>query len=126
MTPDHLDRVFGRGRLKMVTGEHVEVFREAVAAGERRRYTKRFLKTRQGDFGQWTEREWRVRPRDQEKDSGMIEHLQNAFRASLRPRVIKRGPEIQPQHCQSENDCADKKTVAAGIACSEEQHGRGD
>jgi len=68
----------------------------------------------------WTEREWRVRPRDQEKDGGMIEQLQNAFRARLRPRVVKRGAEIQPQHCQSENDCADKKTVAAGIACSEE------
>ena len=65
-------------------------------------------------------------PRDQEKDSGMIEHLQNAFRARLRPRVVKRGPEIQPQHCQSENDCADKKTVAAGIACREEQHWSGD
>ena len=32
MTPEQIDRVFGRGRLKMVTGEHVEVFREAVAA----------------------------------------------------------------------------------------------
>ena len=31
MTPEQIDRVFGRGRLKMVTGEHVEVFREAVA-----------------------------------------------------------------------------------------------
>ena len=30
MTPEQIDRVFGRGRLKMVTGEHVEVFREAV------------------------------------------------------------------------------------------------
>ena len=29
-------------------------------AGERRRYTKRFLDTRDGDFGQWTEREWRI------------------------------------------------------------------
>src|SRR5207302_9485096 len=60
MTPEQIDRVFGRGRLKMVTGEHVEVFREAVAPGERRRYTKRFLNTREGDFGQWTEREWRI------------------------------------------------------------------
>ena len=32
MTPEQIDRVFGRGRLRMVTGEHVEVFREAVAA----------------------------------------------------------------------------------------------
>ena len=45
MTPEQIDRVFGRGRLKMATGEHVEVFREAVAPGERRRYTKRFLAT---------------------------------------------------------------------------------
>ena len=60
MTPEQIDRVFGRGRLKMVTGEHVEVYREAVAPGERRCYTKRFLNTREGDFGQWTEREWRI------------------------------------------------------------------
>jgi hypothetical protein len=60
MTPEQIDRVFGRGRLKMVTGEHVEVFREAVAPGERRRYTKRFLSTQEGDYGQWTEREWRI------------------------------------------------------------------
>jgi hypothetical protein len=60
MTPEQIDRVFGRGRLKMVTGEHVEVYREAVAPGERRRYTKRFLNTPEGDFAQWTEREWRI------------------------------------------------------------------
>jgi serine/threonine protein kinase len=60
MTPEQIDRVFGRGRLKMATGDHVEVFREAAARGERRRYTKRFLKTPEGDFGQWTEREWRI------------------------------------------------------------------
>ena len=51
MTPGQIDRVFGRGRLKMVTGEHVEVYREAVGPGERRRYTKRFLNTPDGDFG---------------------------------------------------------------------------
>ena len=34
----------------MVTGEHVEVFREAALPGERRRYTKRFLATAGGDF----------------------------------------------------------------------------
>ena len=45
MTAEHIERVFGRGRLKMTTGEHVEVFREAVAPGDRRRYTKRFLAT---------------------------------------------------------------------------------
>jgi hypothetical protein len=60
MTPEQIDRVFGRGRLKMVTGEHVEVFREAAEAGSRRRYTKRFLTTVDADFGQWTEREWRI------------------------------------------------------------------
>ena len=51
MTPEQIERVFGRGRLKMATGEHVEVFREAIVPGERRRYTKRFLTTRDGDFG---------------------------------------------------------------------------
>ena len=60
MNAEQIERVFGRGRLKMVTGEHVEVFREGVARGERRRYTKRFLNTQEGDFGQWTEREWRI------------------------------------------------------------------
>jgi len=60
MTAEHIERVFGRGRLKMATGEHVEVFREAVAPGDRRRYTKRFLATDEADFGIWTEREWRI------------------------------------------------------------------
>ena len=60
MTPEQIDRVFGRGRLKMVTGEHVEVFREAVISGERRRYTKRFLNSTDGDFAHWTEREWKI------------------------------------------------------------------
>ncbi|NUZ07975.1 hypothetical protein [Piscinibacter koreensis] len=60
MNPADIDRVFGRGRLRMATGEHVEVFREAAAPGERRRYTKRFLATPNGDFRPWTEREWRI------------------------------------------------------------------
>jgi len=37
MTPADVDRVFGRGLVKMVTGEHVEVYREAALPGERRR-----------------------------------------------------------------------------------------
>ncbi len=60
MTPHEIEQVFGRDRLKMATGEHVEVFREAMVPGERRRYTKRFLATQDGDFGPWTEREWRI------------------------------------------------------------------
>jgi hypothetical protein len=60
MNAADIDRVFGRGRLKMVTGEHVEVFREESQPGERRRYTKRFLRTSEGDFRHWTEREWRI------------------------------------------------------------------
>ena len=60
MKPADIDRVFGRGRLRMVTGAHVEVFREESLPGERRRYTKRFLATAAGDFRQWTEREWRI------------------------------------------------------------------
>jgi len=60
MKPADIDRVFGRGRLRMVTGDHVEVFREQAAPGERRRYTKRFLATAAGDFSEWTGREWRI------------------------------------------------------------------
>ena len=60
MTPGDIDRVLGRSRLRMVTGDHVEVFREETGPGERRRYTKRFLSTTAGDFRHWTEREWRI------------------------------------------------------------------
>ncbi|HLL12831.1 MAG TPA: hypothetical protein VK570_17345, partial [Rubrivivax sp.] len=60
MTPASIDRVFGTSRLKMVTGQYVDVYREAAAPGERRRYTKRFLNTKEGDFSEWTEREWRI------------------------------------------------------------------
>jgi hypothetical protein len=60
MTPAEIDRVFGRARLRMTTGEHVEVFREEAREGEERRYTKRFLETASGDFRPWTEREWRI------------------------------------------------------------------
>ena len=60
MTPAEIDRVFGRGRLRMTTGEHVEVFREEARDGEERRYSKRFLDTAGGDFRPWTEREWRI------------------------------------------------------------------
>jgi len=60
MTPAEIDRVFGRARLRMITGEHVEVFREEAREGEERRYTKRFLETASGDFRPWTEREWRI------------------------------------------------------------------
>jgi serine/threonine protein phosphatase PrpC len=37
MKQEQIERVFGARTLKMATGEHVEVFREAVAPGERRR-----------------------------------------------------------------------------------------
>ena len=60
MSPDSIERVFGRRRLQMVTGEHVEVFREEALPGERRRYTKRFLSSMGADFRHWTEREWRI------------------------------------------------------------------
>jgi hypothetical protein len=60
MTPSDIDRVFGRSRLRIVTGNHVEVFRESSLPGERRRYTKRFLATPEADFREWTEREWRI------------------------------------------------------------------
>lgn len=60
MSPRDIDRVFGRDRLRMRTGAHVEVFRAAAGPGERRCYTKRFLATDAGDLREWTEREWRI------------------------------------------------------------------
>ena len=60
MTPADVERVFGRSRLQIATGRHVEVFREVARSGEERRYTKRFLETDCVDFRPWTEREYRV------------------------------------------------------------------
>jgi len=60
MTPADVERVFGRSRLQIATGHHVEVFREVALHGEERRYTKRFLETDTVDFRPWTEREYRV------------------------------------------------------------------
>ncbi|HJV70483.1 MAG TPA: hypothetical protein VJ693_15100 [Ideonella sp.] len=60
MNRSDIDLVFGRGRLRMVTGHHVEVFREESRPGERRRYSKRFLATDAGDLRHWTEREERI------------------------------------------------------------------
>jgi hypothetical protein len=60
MTDEAIERVFGRGRQKMATGDHVEVYREALVPGHRRRYTKRFVATDGADFRQWTDREWRI------------------------------------------------------------------
>jgi hypothetical protein len=60
MTPADVERVFGRSRLQIPTGHHVEVFREVARSGEERRYTKRFLQTDSVDFRPWTEREYRV------------------------------------------------------------------
>ena len=83
MTPEQIDRVFGRGRLKMTTGEHVEVFREAAAPGQRRRYTKRFLNTQDGDFGHWTEREWRILARLIGHGIGCVPEVVQFDRAAL-------------------------------------------
>ncbi len=60
MTPADVERVFGKSRIQIPTGRHVEVFREVARSGEERRYTKRFLRTPDVDFRPWTEREWRV------------------------------------------------------------------
>lgn len=60
MSPEDIERVFGRDRLRMTTGRHVEVFRERADPGDRRCYTKRFLSTNDGDYREWTEREWRI------------------------------------------------------------------
>ena len=91
MTSIDLDRVFGHGRLRMVTGEHVEVFREEAAAGERRRYTKRFLCTTEGDFRHWTEREWRILAR-------LVGHGAAAVPEVLR---FERGTRGQPSMVQT-------------------------
>ena len=61
MTPADIDRVFGRGRLRMVTGDHVEVFREAVAAGRAAALHQALPgHRRRATSAQWTEREWRI------------------------------------------------------------------
>ena len=56
MTPEQIERVFGLGRLKMATGEHVEVFREAVAPGERRRRTCADANGHAGEAGMTSDR----------------------------------------------------------------------
>jgi len=85
-----LDRVFGRGRLQMVTGEHVEVFREPAAPGERRRYTKRFLATAAGDFRHWTEREWRILARLVGHGIGPVPDVVQFDRGSAdRPAIVQ-------------------------------------
>ena len=81
MTPADIDRVFGRGRLRMVTGDHVEVFREESQPGERRRYTKRFLATPAGDF-RAVDRARVAHPRA----PGRPRHRAGARRGPLRPR----------------------------------------
>ena len=61
MTPDQIDRVFGRGRLKMVTGDHVEVFREASLPGRAAPLHQALpRRPRPATSAQWTEREWRI------------------------------------------------------------------
>ncbi|MEO8312631.1 MAG: hypothetical protein ABI520_15795 [Caldimonas sp.] len=60
MTPADVERVFGKSRMQIPAGRHVEVFREEARSGEERRYTKRFLRTPDVDFRLWTERECRV------------------------------------------------------------------
>ena len=60
MIPADRDPVFGRGPLRVATGDHVEVWREAAARGDRCRYSKRYLQTALADYRPWTERERRV------------------------------------------------------------------
>src|SRR4051812_37177439 len=60
MNSSDIDTVFGRGRLRVPTGEHSEVIREESQPRETRRYSKRFLVTGAGDFRHWTEREGRI------------------------------------------------------------------
>jgi hypothetical protein len=60
MSQPPLEQLFGRSRVQIATPSYVEVFREAAAVGERRRYDKRFLATREGDFRPFVARESRV------------------------------------------------------------------
>jgi hypothetical protein len=60
MNASPLEILFGRSRLDVSTGRHAQVIREAAAPGERRRFTKRFLATPDGDFRHWTGREARI------------------------------------------------------------------
>lgn len=90
MTPDNIERVFGRGRLQMVTGEHVEVFREEALPGERRRYTKRFLSSMGADFRHWTEREWRILARLVGHGIGPVPDVVQFDRGALgRPALVQ-------------------------------------
>jgi hypothetical protein len=90
MSPDNIERVFGRGRLQMVTGEHVEVFREEALPGERRRYTKRFLSSMGADFRHWTEREWRILARLVGHGIGPVPDVVQFDRGALgRPALVQ-------------------------------------
>jgi hypothetical protein len=90
MTSNDLDRVFGRGRLRMVTGDHVEVYREPSSPGERRRYTKRFLATHAGDFRPWTEREWRILARLVGHGIGVVPEVARFDRGSAgQPAIVQ-------------------------------------
>lgn len=53
--------------------------------------------------------ERRVRPGNQEKNRGVIDHLQDALETGLRPGVVERGREIKEPHRGNENDRADEE-----------------
>ncbi|HSC65429.1 MAG TPA: hypothetical protein VLD35_17440, partial [Caldimonas sp.] len=90
MTPADVERVFGRSRLQIPTGRHVEVFREVARSGEERRYTKRFLQTESVDFRPWTEREYRVLVR-----LGRLQGAPVAKALELLPADASGGPRLQ-------------------------------
>ena len=59
-----------------------------------------------------TERERRIRSGDEQKDRGVIDDLERALEARLRPGVIKRRAEIEQPHRCDENDRADEERLA--------------
>ena len=81
---------FGRERRPMPSGDHVEVVREAARPGERVRYSKRFLRTEEGDFRPWTVREAEVLARLGEQRVGHV-----VRRAGFQHETVERPAQLQ-------------------------------
>src|SRR2546423_5005550 len=58
------------------------------------------------------EGKWRIGARDQEKNRGVIDDLENALEAGLRAGGIKGGAEIEQTHRRDENDSFNIKSPA--------------
>ena len=73
-----------------------------------------------------TKREGRIRARDEKKNRGVIDDLQNAFEPRLWPRVVKRRAEIEQQHRRHEDARAHQKRGACMRRCGNQQEWGGD